>query len=228
MRAPIPEITPLRAAGSPRRRKRPAGQASKEKDYLWRDFWDDPAVRKSLRRILLKAYRKLVERGSKESEALLGYLRTGDDSLLEKVVVDRDFFSWWEELSVNLPSELSYRLRATVGTPAPARAQRKKTLALVAKLRREKPPDYETAVLIAQLVTQLEYRARGPAHQGEMADRRGLSRWAKRLTGSYCDAEVAAFLTAARRQCGYQKPRVSAAALKQDRRRNPRQYSLKP
>jgi hypothetical protein len=222
MRVPIPEIIPPRAAGSPRRRKRPGGQPSKEKDYLWRDFWTDPAVRKSLRRILLKAYRNLAGRGSKESEALLGYLRTGDDSLLEKLVADHSFFFWWEEVSVNLPSDLGYQLRTTVGTPTPARAQRKKTLASVAKLNRERPPNYEAAV--AALLSG----AGGPARQGEMADRRRLSRWAKRLTGSYCDAEVAAFLTAARRQCGYRKPRVSAAALKQDRRRNPRQYSLKP
>jgi hypothetical protein len=152
-------------------------------------------------------------------------LRTGDDSFIENLINDDDSSQrnfWWEELSVNLYSDLHSELSATVEVPTPTRAQRRKTLASVAKLNREQPPNYEEAVAALLRGTS------GPARQKEMADRRHLSRWAKRLTGSYCDAEVAAFLTAARRHCGYRNPRVSAAALKLDRRRNPRQYSLKP
>ncbi len=94
MRVPIPEITPVRAAGSPRRRKRPGGQPSREKDYLWRDFWDDPAVRKARRRILLKACCRLAARGSKESDLLLYCLRTNDDSPLEDSLIALDLSIW--------------------------------------------------------------------------------------------------------------------------------------
>ena len=225
MRARIPEIIPPRAAGSPRRRKRPADQPRKKGDYLWGDFWDDPAVRKARRRIVAKAWRRLAGPGSEERDALLESLRTGDDSFIENLINDDDSSQlnfWWEELSVNLYSDLHSELSATVEVPTPTRAQRKKTLASVAKLRREQLPNYEEAA------AALERGAGVPARQKEMADRRRLSRWAKRLTGSYCDAEVAVFLTAARRHCGYRNARVSPAALKQDRRRNPRQYSLKP
>jgi hypothetical protein len=178
----------------------------------------------------------LEEPGSAESDLLLYCLRTNDDSPLEDKLgepwkpggASGLDLSIWEMLSVNLRGDLQSELLATVGAPTPTRAQRRKTLTTVANLRREKPPDHKTAALIGQLVTQLEYRARVPTHGKEMADRRRLSRWAKRLTEADCDAEVAALLTAARRHCGYRNPRVSAAALKQDRRRNPRQYSLKP
>lgn len=230
MRAGIPEIIPPRAAGSPRRRKRAAGQPRKKGDYLWRDFWTDPAVRKGLRRILLKACRRVEERGSVESDLLLYCLRINDDSSLEDKLSEpwkpggdsAPDLSIWEMLSVNLYSDLHSELSATVEVPTPTRAQRKRIRAFVAKLNREQFPNYEAAA------AALLRGAGVPARQKEMADRRRLSRWAKRLTGSYCDAEVAAFLTAARRHCGYRKPRVLAAALKQDRRRNPRQYSLKP
>jgi hypothetical protein len=178
----------------------------------------------------------LEEPGSAESDLLLYCLRTNDDSPLEDKLgepwkpggASGLDLSIWEMLSVNLYSDLHSELSATVEVPTLTRAQRRKTLTTVAKLRREGPLDYELAALVAQLVPQLERRARVPTRGKEMADRRRLSRWAKRLTGAYCDAEVAALLTAARRHCGYRNPRVSAAALKQDRRRNPRQYSLKP
>lgn len=227
---PMPNLEPPATAGSPRRWKCPAGQPPKERDYLWHDFWTDPAVRKARRRILLKACCRLEKPGSAESDLLLYCLRTNDDSPLEDslgepwkpsgaIALD---LSIWEMLSVNLAGDLRSELSATVEVPTLTRAQRRKTLTWVAKLRREQSPNYEA------IAAFLERGADRPAGRKKMADRRHLSRWAKRLTGSYCDAEVAALLTAARRQCGYRNPRVLAAALKQDRCRNPRQYSLKP
>ena len=172
----------------------------------------------------------VLDEGSSRSQGEVHMKNTnsfivGYASMIENLINDDDSFQrnfWWEELSINLYADLHSELSATVETPTPTRAERRKILAQVARAKRERLPGWK------EPARALLASAGAPAQEKEMADRRGLSRWAKRLTGSYCDAEVAAFLTAARRQCGYRNPRVSAAALKQDRRRNPRQYSLKP
>lgn len=215
MSAPTPKFVLFPRLGLPRRQARSPGQPSRQKDSWWGDFWKDQVVWKSIRSIIFKACLRLTRRGSEKRKILLEYQRTG------RYVAPahrEDPFPPWEELRINLPTYLWGTLRVMAATPSPSRARRKKILAWVAKLNREQFTNYQAAV--APLLQGLGL----PAREKEITDRRRLSRWAKRLTGSYCDREVAALLTAARRHYGYQKPRVSMAAIKLDRRRNPAEF----
>lgn len=193
--ASMPNLKPPAATGrkNPVVRNLPRRAEKKELAALWRSFLADPKVQRALRRVIFKATKWVI--GS------------NDD-------VDRE--SVFNALGNFIPTDLRRELLATVWAPNPTRAEQRKILAQVARLKREKLPGWKPPA------RALLGSAGAPAGRKEMADRRRLSyRWAPRRTGSYCDAEVATFLTVARRVGGYRKYRVSERSLTTDRHRHP-------
>ncbi len=164
----------------------------KELAARWKSFLADPKVQRALRRVILKATKWVI--GS------------NDD-------VDRE--EMFKALSNFIPTDLRRELLATVWAPNPTRAEQRKILRQVATAKRERLPGWK------EPARALLGSAGAPARGKEMADRRRLSRWAKRRTGTACDAEAAALLTVARRLAGYPKPQVSERSLTTDRHRHP-------
>jgi hypothetical protein len=172
--------------------KPPWVPGKKELAARWKSFLADPKVQRALWRMSLKATRWVI--GS------------NDD-------VDRK--KMFNALSNFIPTDLRRELLATVWAPNPTRAQQRKILRQHAGLKREKLPGWKGPA------RELLGTAGAPADGKEMADRRRLSRWALRWTGTACDAEVATILTIARRVAGYPKPQVSERSLTTDRYRHP-------
>jgi hypothetical protein len=207
----------------------------KEIEALWKRFLADQAVQKALHRVILKALHRVVLRDSEDRVSLFNRLRPGKkwrrklwgagekdprpDPVSERCRRLGDL------LCATVPTDLRYELLATVWAPKPAHTQQKKMekiRRLIAKLNREQPPNYEEAVAALLRGAGAPVREKGgQTRKRDMVDRRKLSRWAKRQTGTYCDAEVATILTVARRVRGHRKHRVSERSLTTDRKRNP-------
>lgn len=221
--ASMPKIEPPRKNAVVRDLPRPSGE--RELEALWKRFLADQGVQKALRRVILKALHGLVLHDSADRESLFNRLHPGKkwrrklwrdgekdprpDPVSDRCRVLKDL------LHNFIPTDLRYELLATVWAPNPTRAEQRKILARVAKAKREKLPGWK------EPARALLASAGAPTARKEMADRRRLGRWAKRWTGTDCDAEVATFITAARRVASYQKPRVSERSLTTDRHRHP-------